>query len=289
MGYMHINNLYKDQRMLMFKRCYALEKVHGTSAHVTYKEGFITYFSGGEKHENFIKLFDDAALKEAFDKLGYPEVTVYGEAYGGKCQGMKDTYGPELKFIAFDVMVGETWLSVPDMDQVATGLGFEVVPWEETDTDLATLDHLRDRPSQVAIRRGCANDAPRLSEGVVLRPLIELRTSNGERVMCKHKGAAFEETRTPRKVADPSKLEVLAQADAIAQEWVTPMRLSHVIDKLLRDEKPGMEHTGVVIKAMVEDVYREAAGEIVESKEAKQAIGKRAAALFKARITVVPA
>lgn len=29
MGYMHINNLYKNQEILMFKECFALEKVHG--------------------------------------------------------------------------------------------------------------------------------------------------------------------------------------------------------------------------------------------------------------------
>ncbi len=29
MGYMHIDNLYKDQTILMFRECYALEKIHG--------------------------------------------------------------------------------------------------------------------------------------------------------------------------------------------------------------------------------------------------------------------
>jgi hypothetical protein len=30
MGYLHIDNLYKSQDILLFKRCYALEKIHGT-------------------------------------------------------------------------------------------------------------------------------------------------------------------------------------------------------------------------------------------------------------------
>lgn len=34
MGYMHIDNLYKDARVLSFKHVYALEKIHGTSAHI---------------------------------------------------------------------------------------------------------------------------------------------------------------------------------------------------------------------------------------------------------------
>ncbi len=40
-------------------------------------------------------------------------------------------------------------------------------------------------------------------EGVVCRPLIELRTNNGERLICKHKGEKFEERATPQKVVDP--------------------------------------------------------------------------------------
>lgn len=30
MGYLHISNLYRDQRVLMFKEVFVLEKVHGT-------------------------------------------------------------------------------------------------------------------------------------------------------------------------------------------------------------------------------------------------------------------
>ena len=36
MGYMRIDNLYKNQAVLSFKEVYALEKVHGTSAHIHY-------------------------------------------------------------------------------------------------------------------------------------------------------------------------------------------------------------------------------------------------------------
>ena len=45
MGYMHIDNLYKNQDVLMFREAYALEKIHGTSAHVAYGPGGLTFFS----------------------------------------------------------------------------------------------------------------------------------------------------------------------------------------------------------------------------------------------------
>lgn len=283
MGYMHIDNLYKDQTILMFRECYALEKVHGTSAHIVWNGG-LSFHSGGETHARFVALFDAAKLTTAFDvHVCQPKVIIYGEAYGGKQQGMRETYGADLRFIVFDVKIGDHWLAVPQMAQVADVLGLEVVPWEKTSTDLVALDAVRDRPSEVAVRRGITTPRPR--EGIVLRPLVELTTNAGTRIIAKHKGAAFEERKTPPKIVSPEELAVLSAAQAIADEWVTEMRLTHVLDKL--PQGIGIERTPDVIKAMVEDVYREATGEIVESRDAEQAIRRKAAAMFKARLRVV--
>ena len=279
MGYLHIANLYKEQDLLLFRRCYALEKVHGTSAHVAWGPAGVTFFSGGESHTRFVGLFDAAALRDQFSALGHAEVTIYGEAYGGSQQGMRLVYGAELRFIAFDVQVGTCWLSVKDADQVCQGLGIEFVPYEEIATELAELDRVRDQPSEVAVRRGTGSDKPR--EGVVLRPLVEVTKNNGSRIIAKHKADTFAERATPPKVVDTAKLEVLAAAEAIAQEWVSPMRLVHVLDKLGAADISAMPK---IIQAMIEDVFREAKGEIVESKDARTAIGKRTARLFKERL-----
>lgn len=288
MGYLHIDNLYKSQDVLRFKECYVLEKVHGTSAHFkwtrsdnpAWKGGQLTFFSGGESHSNFVALFDQDALKEKLAALGAMTVTVYGEAYGGKCQGMKDTYGDRLRFIVFDIQLDDVnWLDVPTMDKVATDMGLEVVPWDLVSTDLEVLNTHRDAFSIVAQRRGCPD---KFREGVVLRPPIEVVRPTGERIIAKHKTEKFNERATPQKVVTGDKLAVLEQATAIADEWVTPMRLTHVLDKL--PQGLGPEGTKQVIDAMVEDVVREAKGEIVDSKEARAAIGKRAAALFKERL-----
>lgn len=282
MGYLHIENLYKCQDILMFRECYALEKIHGTSAHVRWDGKAVSLSSGGESPVRFAALFDVAVLTAKFAELVQGEAVVYGEAYGGKQQGMKATYGDVLRFVVFDIQIGGMWLAVPQMDALARALGFEVVAWARVPTDLAALDEMRDAPSVEAFARGCG-ERPR--EGVVLRPLLELTKNDGSRVIAKHKCAAFEERATPQRVVDPTQLAVLEQAEAIANEWVTPMRLTHVLDKIQGPH--GLQHTGAVIKAMVEDVYREAKGEIVESKDAERAIGKRAAGLFKARVTAV--
>lgn len=284
MGYLHIDNLYKNQTIRLFRECYALEKVHGTSAHIRWSKGALTFYAGGEKHENFVALFDVAALTEAFQKLGRDKVIVYGEAYGGKQQGMRHTYGDKLCFIAFDVKIDDAWLNVPSMDRLAAGLGLEVVPWRKVSTDLDALDAERDLPSEVAIRRDITE--PREREGVILRPLVEMTLNNGERVIAKHKGDKFRETTKPRPVVDADKLAVLTQAQEIADEWVTGERLRHVLSKIEIDGKVAdMSMRPTVIAAMVEDIYREGRGEIVESKEARTAIGTSAAKLFKAELS----
>lgn len=280
MGYLHIDNLYRNQEILLFRECYALEKIHGTSAHVRWADGAVGFHSGGEKHDRFVGLFDESALREAFSTLGHEKVVVYGEAYGGSQQRQAWRYGPALKFVAFDVKIGDLWLAVPHAADVVEKLGLEFVHYVKTSTNITALDAQRDAYSEQAKRNGVAGEHPR--EGVILRPLIELTRNDGKRIISKHKRAEERETKSPRYVVDPSKLEVLTQAQAIADEWVTPTRLEHVLDKLGPDVGIGCMRD--VISAMIEDVTREGSGEFVDSREARQAISRKAAELFQKRL-----
>ena len=295
MGYEHIDNLYREQRILLFRECYALEKIHGTSAHISWQSmaaaetltphhGRLQFSSGGSKHATFMKIFDEAALVAAFEALGHPSVVVYGEAYGGSQQGQKWRYGDKLKFVAFEVEIAGMWLAVPQAEDVVKKLGLEFVHYVKISTDLAALDAERDAPSEQAKRNGVEGDKPR--EGVVLRPLIELTANDGTRIMSKHKRDEERETATPRKVVDPALLEVLTKATEIADEWVTPTRLEHVLDKIRNPDgsEAGIERMRDVIAAMAEDVLREGASEIADSREARAAISRKTAEIFKARM-----
>lgn len=287
MGYLHIDNLYKAQEILAFRRCFAMEKIHGTSAHVSWNGGKVGFFSGGESYPRFCALFDADALAARFAERFVTKdvVLVHGEAYGGKQQGMSKTYGKDLRFIAFDVKVGDSWLAVPQALDLATHLGLDFVAFEEISTDLEVIDAERDKPSVQAVRNGVI-DEPRIREGIVLRPPFEVVMNNGRRVIAKHKRPEFAERESIPNV-DPAKRVLMESADAIATEWVTPMRLEHVIDALLssRDDKDlDIRDTGKIIELMVEDVTREAAGEIAESSHIKKACGARAAKLFKAHL-----
>lgn len=284
MGYLHIDNLYKNPDILIFKECFAMEKIHGTSAHIGWKVESINgvdvekliFFSGGEKYENFVKLFDQEALKAKFKGIGVPQITVFGEAYGGKQQGMSKTYGKELKFVAFDVKIDDNWLGVPQAETVVKQLGLEFVHYSIIPTTLDALNAERDADSVQAIRNGAG--AGKMREGVVLRPFMELSKNNGQRIICKHKRDEFKETVTPREVG---KLEVITEAQKIADEWVTEMRLTHVLDKF---PDANMQHIPQIMEAMLEDVTREAKGEIEESKEARKAISTATVKMFKRRL-----
>jgi hypothetical protein len=274
MGYMHIENLYKNQDILLFKECYAMEKIHGTSAHISWNNSEVHFFAGGEKHENFVKLFDVENLRSKFLELGHEKITVYGEAYGGRCQGMSKTYGKELRFVAFDVKVDECWLNVPNAEQIAQFLSLDFVAYAKTTTDIEELNRHRDLPSFQAVKNGIKDTHKR--EGIVIRPLIEVIKNNGARIIAKHKAEEFQEIKTPRNIGD--KLQVLTEADAIAEEWVTPMRLNHILQKF---PDAGMEQTSAIIAAMIEDVEREGVDEIVISPSVRKTIGRRTALMFK--------
>ncbi len=203
-------------------------------------------------------------------------MTIYGEAYGGKLQGMSATYGPDLKFVVFEVKIVDNWLDTLAANRIAIKFDLEFVYYTKISTDLDAINAERDADSAQAIRNGMGEGHKR--EGVVLRPLIELQTNNGGRIIVKHKRDDFRETKTPRVVSE-EQLVVLENAKAIAEEWVTPHRLEHVLDLFSPDV--GMEQAGKIIPAMVNDILSEAEGEIVNSKAARKAIGKTTVKLLK--------
>lgn len=281
MGYLHIRNLSaKDQDILLFKEAFAMEKVHGTSTHISWDGKEVKFFSGGTKYENFIALFDKDKLIQLFtDKFGPIPVTIYGEGAGGKEQGMSATYGKNLFFIAFDVKVNNSWLSVPQAENVVQYFELEFVPYHKISVNLESLNCERDRPSEVAIRRGCGDN--KIREGIVVRPLQEFTKSNSERVILKHKRPEFGE-RKAKIEKDTNGEFILTEARKIADECVVMNRLNNILSH--HPEFIGIENTSDVIKTMLFDIKREAQEEgIVKewTKEIDKQIGHNTVILYK--------
>lgn len=211
---------------------------------------------------------------------------VYGEAYGGSQQGQSWRYGKSLKFCAFDVQIDDHWVDVPNANDVCKKLGLDFVPWKRVPATAEALDAERDAPSEQARRNGVEGDQPR--EGIVCRPIIEMRTSAEKRVIVKHKRPEERETRRVKTILSPEEQKVLDDAQEVADEFVVPIRLEHIIDKLKIDgQDVQIERMGEVVKAMIEDVLREGNGELVDSKEVRKAIGNKTITLFKKRLSLI--
>jgi len=319
LGYLHIPRLESDTRILQFRHVYATEKIHGTSAHVKWAPNInkevvntpefgdfkLTFFSGGESYDKFVALFDVPALEAKFCEKFDREVTIYGEAYGGKQQGMSATYGPNLKFVVFDIQVGSSWLDVPKAHDLATSLGFEFVDYSlvptsvsesyccshdirelwDTYGEISAIVVERKKPSTQAKRNGIVED--KLREGIVLRPPFEVTLNNGGRLIAKFKNPEFSERKSNPTKFSPEKQAMIADAQNVAFEFVTPMRLEHVINRLIseRDDKNySIKDTKKIIDLMVEDVEREGSGEFTPGPAIRKAIGAQTVKLFKQKL-----
>lgn len=279
----------------MFKECYALEKIHGTSAWLSYTPimwntasgvtSRLDFFAGGGKHEEFIKLFDAETIRKKLDEITpNKHVQIYGEYYGGKMQKMSKTYGDKMRFVVFEVKIGGVWLNVPKAEEVAISLGLDFVHYTKIPTTMEAINAETDADSVQAVKNGMVASTDRIGfcppkrEGIVLRPLEEVTLNNGERVIAKHKRNDFRETKTPREIS-PEKLKKLEEAKAIADEWVTRERLNHILNRGTVESK--IENTGKIIALMTEDILRESKGEIVDSPNTRKQIAKNTALLFK--------
>jgi hypothetical protein len=283
-GYASIDNLYKNRAILLEPQIYALEKIDGTSASVAFNrnQNIIHYHGGCVQDPVFKALFDPEDLEAKFHQLAGEKITIYGEAYGGKVQKGAWRYGPNIKFVAFEVKVDDQWLAVPEAEKIVLFLGLEFVHYVRISTKLSEIDFWRDATSEQAIRNGVTTaDGPFIRrEGVILRAIDEKLDGRGNRIIAKHKRDEERETKTPR-IVDTAKIEKLLKAREIAEEWVVENRLLHVLSHL-EGEIIDMARTKEVISEMLKDVHREGEGEFEPSPEVNAEIGKRTSQLLKA-------
>lgn len=289
MGYQKIPNLKRDFKILeICKQVYCLEKIHGTSSHIAFRDDKLNFYAGGVPYDVFIKLFDHDRLLEAFRNLGHNCITIFGESYGGKLQKMTDVYGPELKFVAFEVKIRNVWLNVQQAEKVARSLGFDFVFYNLVEATVEAVNAERDRPSTQALKNGMGPD--KWSEGVVVRPVVELMTGDGKRLLAKHRRSKYEETKTTRELSmTPEERALVKNARDVSEEFVTDMRLQHVVDQYLAAKHEAdhsgqyllsVKDTGPIVRLMIDDIVTEHGDEIVWSKEVGKLIGAKTAAMF---------
>jgi len=128
------------------------------------------------------KLISPEKFDEAFTECIPGDVVLYGEGYGPKIQN-GGKYRKDPGFVLFDIRVGNWWLKREDIEAVAEKLGVEAAPI----VGRGTLHEA------VAMVRGGLRSAwgNFRAEGLVVRPLCELRTRANHRVIGKLKDRDF--------------------------------------------------------------------------------------------------
>ena len=167
------------------------EKVDGTNIRVIFDLKGITF--KGRTDAASIPATLIARLQERFlpleEELGHifpvPDVPVvfYGEGYGPKIQKGGENYRPDQDFVLFDIAVGPWFLRRPDLEDVAQKLKLDVVP-------VIGFGTLHD--AVALAKQGIKSTwGDFQAEGIVARPVTELRTRAGERVIAKIKCRDF--------------------------------------------------------------------------------------------------
>ena len=251
MGFLSINNLHRDAHVMSTgKEVYEQEKIEGSSTHIKISSindqelDLKTYHGGLPSAQHFLDVVNAFLETERtwdmllfMDSLGYGEAksfTIYGEGYGGKTLQMGATYGPDTRFVAFDVLVNyksgkELWLNVPQAYNVATAMGCDFVPWSKIPSTWEAVDKARDQKSRQGLKVFPETDGK--CEGIVIKPLQEQIDCHGSRVLAKHKQSWARENKANPVRGKEYDIK-LATTKALAQEWATVGRLAHVLDHL---------------------------------------------------------
>ena len=166
------------------------EKIDGTNIRIHW-DGHNVEFGGrtdraqipGHLLSKLNEMFMTTEAEELFEQTwGDKDVILFGEGYGPKIQNGGE-YRSDVSFILFDVLVGNNYQEREWVEKTAQMFNIDVVPIVLTGTIQDGIDYVMKHPRSTM---GTA-----MMEGVVGRPMIELRDRRGERVIVKIKWEDF--------------------------------------------------------------------------------------------------
>lgn len=165
------------------------EKVDGTNIRVHWDGHKVIYGGRTDAAQipaRLITILDQLVPEELFEqRFNDTEVTLYGEGYGAGIQ-KGDVYRPDMSFVLFDVRIGGWWLRRADVEDVAKGLGLDVVPVVATGPIRKAIDLVAS-----GLVSAWNPGRPRGAEGLVGVTPMGLLDRAGQRLICKVKAADF--------------------------------------------------------------------------------------------------
>ena len=171
------------------------EKIDGTNIGVVWDGHRVSFQGRTEKAQipapllnRLNEMFGGETNEELFEQMfGEKSVVLFGEGYGKKIQKNGALYNPDgVDFILFDVYFpgSDIYANRPAVEEIAECFGIRCVPFiMRGDIDDA-VRFVKSRPLSTI------GTAP--MEGLVGRPMVELRDQMGKRVIVKVKVRDFE-------------------------------------------------------------------------------------------------
>ena len=166
------------------------EKIDGMNIRVCW-DGYRVSFMGrtdkaqipGHLLAKLEELFGGELKEELFEQtFGKKEVILFGEGYGEKIQKNGAAYGP-VNFRLFDVYIDGFWLVQNAVDGIAKTFEIDTAPFLFRGTLLQGVDFIKSHPMSTM------RDAE--MEGIVGRPMVQMFSRTGERIMVKIKCRDF--------------------------------------------------------------------------------------------------
>lgn len=166
------------------------EKIDGTNVRVCW-DGYRVSFMGrtdkakipGHLLSRLEEIFGGESKEELFEQtFGKKNVILFGEGYGKKIQKGGELYG-DVNFRLFDVYVDGYWLVQDAVDGISTVFGIETAPFMFRGTLEDGVRFIKTHPMSKL------RDAE--MEGIVGRPMVQMFSRTGERIMVKIKCRDF--------------------------------------------------------------------------------------------------
>lgn len=168
---------------------YSLE-VHGKTSAANMRPDEVELLNSLTTEEKLLEVFTQKKVSKdgiCFSVVPESEIIIFGETYGKGMQKGGGRYCKDrLKFIAFDIRVGNTWLLRSAVLDICNQLEIEVVPLVGYMTLAEAIDYVRRGfPSDVA------EDDTLEAEGLVLKFPMNLLDRSGRRLITKIKTKDF--------------------------------------------------------------------------------------------------
>lgn len=166
------------------------EKIDGTNIRIHWDGHQITFGGRTEKSQipshlvnKLADMFLNVETEELFEqKFGEKEVTLFGEGYGVKIQN-GGAYRSDVGFILFDVMICDNYQSREVVEDIAKCFNLEIVP-------IVIYGSIEDAVAFVKTNPESTIGTAKM-EGLVGRPVVEMRDRRGNRIIVKIKVCDF--------------------------------------------------------------------------------------------------